>query len=630
MSEFYDRLNALLKKIPGFDGHGTIVGECGHVLQRCRCPKNHSRTVVDMLCEDCEQAEVAKEASLTDAKVLQLHRARETTNTNPTPAQKEHGNYRKGKVTLRGFRIAIENPIGSVREGVSPRGKKWRSVMHRDYGYFVGSSAIDGDAVDVFIGEDPENDPIWVVDQVDGKGDFDEPKVILGAPDEEAARKLYLAHYPEGWKGLGAITKMKDEDFKAWLASPPCGAVAAENNKAAEDKAWYDHVADGLNYFAAPFINSLERMGNMGRPVRRGKPLEALQLPPPVAPAPPPVAPSTPEPEKPAGPAAPNPPVTSPNLKASSLTGDAGEIDRLREDWSNGGKTGLRDQWQQGGGLRGRVNDFAKNFVADPGKYVGRVTSAIASPVTGVMRLQGSVYNAAGNAAMDAPGYLQQLWTGKPQARRSQAYQGITNPTLLRPDAGTLQGKLYNFADRYIAGGEMNQLTSSLSGIGAKALRIDTSASQGTEDPWKRSSVDFAGYLAPAPAPDYRPLSRMESIQRNIRDVGQVAGDYSLYGPKLGSALLSWLVQNNIHATRKAFENPTAVPSALASAVRDPRQVLQHLQRTRMFADPRPRNSGGNVILDTLKNYWDQGPAALYDDVAMHGKNFIRALSGKS
>lgn len=39
-------------------------------------------------------------------------------NTEPTPAQAETGNYKKGHVTIGEFDITIENPAGSVRKGV--------------------------------------------------------------------------------------------------------------------------------------------------------------------------------------------------------------------------------------------------------------------------------------------------------------------------------------------------------------------------------------------------------------------------------------------------------------------------------------------------------------------------------
>lgn len=173
-----------------------------------------------------------KEAALTDDKALELHKAREATNTSPTEKQKERGNYKKGRITLRGRQIAIENPIGSERSGVDPDGKAWRSIMHRDYGYFVGSMANDGDPVDVFIGEDPENDPIWIIDQVTEKGDFDEPKVVLGAKTEKDAKELYLRHYPLGWKGIGAITKVTDDELQKWLDSSPSGKYASKQMKA--------------------------------------------------------------------------------------------------------------------------------------------------------------------------------------------------------------------------------------------------------------------------------------------------------------------------------------------------------------------------------------------------------------
>ncbi|MFG6179718.1 hypothetical protein ACGTN6_21030, partial [Halomonas sp. THAF12] len=41
---------------------------------------------------------------------IDIERAASETNTEPTPAQAEAGNYRKGKVRLNGLEIAIENP----------------------------------------------------------------------------------------------------------------------------------------------------------------------------------------------------------------------------------------------------------------------------------------------------------------------------------------------------------------------------------------------------------------------------------------------------------------------------------------------------------------------------------------
>ncbi|MGL6576487.1 hypothetical protein ACSZOM_10305 [Aeromonas hydrophila] len=139
-------------------------------------------------------------------------------NTEPTLAQKEAGNYKKGHLKLHGFDIALENPKGSTRFGTASDGKAWQSTMAHDYGYIKRTEGADGDHVDVFIGDQPESEQVYVVDQVDPKtGKFDEHKVMLGFGDEAAARAGYLANYEQGWEGLGAIKAMPLDQFKHWL-----------------------------------------------------------------------------------------------------------------------------------------------------------------------------------------------------------------------------------------------------------------------------------------------------------------------------------------------------------------------------------------------------------------------------
>ncbi|WP_414626939.1 LPD38 domain-containing protein [Aeromonas hydrophila] len=150
--------------------------------------------------------------------VAQVEAARAEVNTEPTQAQKEAGNYKKGHLKLLGFDIALENPKGSTRFGTAPDGKAWQSTMAHDYGYIKRTEGADGDHVDVFIGDQPESEQVYVVDQVDPKtGKFDEHKVMLGFADEAAARAGYLANYEPGWKGLGAIKAMPVKAFKRWL-----------------------------------------------------------------------------------------------------------------------------------------------------------------------------------------------------------------------------------------------------------------------------------------------------------------------------------------------------------------------------------------------------------------------------
>ena len=145
----------------------------------------------------------------------------------PTDAQKEAGNYKKGHVRLNGLDISIENPAGSRRR------PEWPPLKNH-YGYFKGSVGADKDHVDVFMTErasDPDL-PVFVVDQVNRDGSFDEHKVVLGAADEAGARSTYLANYEKGWTGLGAITQMTQDEFKVWVRDPaetkkPAGKIAA-------------------------------------------------------------------------------------------------------------------------------------------------------------------------------------------------------------------------------------------------------------------------------------------------------------------------------------------------------------------------------------------------------------------
>ena len=148
-----------------------------------------------------------------------LAAAEQETNTEPTEAQKEAGNYKKGHVKIDGYDVTIENPKGSVRRGTDASGKQLEQEMQNTYGYIRGTEGVDGDHIDVFFSEDPSQGDVFVVDQVNKDGSFDEHKVMYGFPDIESARKAYLSNYEDGWQGLGAITPVSKEEFKKWIDS---------------------------------------------------------------------------------------------------------------------------------------------------------------------------------------------------------------------------------------------------------------------------------------------------------------------------------------------------------------------------------------------------------------------------
>ncbi|MCK5614714.1 hypothetical protein KAR91_73310 [Candidatus Pacearchaeota archaeon] len=147
-----------------------------------------------------------------------VQKARQETDTDPSDAQIEAGNYKMGHVKIDGFDISIENPKGSIRSGVNQEGEEWSNKMPADYGYFKGTVGKDKDHIDVFIGENPESDKIYVIDQIDPRtGKFDEHKVMLGFDNVSQARNTYNAAYDKDWKGLGEISRTDKDGLKEWF-----------------------------------------------------------------------------------------------------------------------------------------------------------------------------------------------------------------------------------------------------------------------------------------------------------------------------------------------------------------------------------------------------------------------------
>lgn len=151
----------------------------------------------------------------TSQRELNQH-IKANTEAQPSEAQKEAGNYRKAKINVQGLEISIENPRGTKRTGTDPKGEKWSVTMKSSYGYIRRTEGADGEHVDVFVGPKPDSDQVFIIDQLDQNGGFDEHKVMIGFPSKMAARSGYKANYTKGWK-VGPITKMSMDEFKQWL-----------------------------------------------------------------------------------------------------------------------------------------------------------------------------------------------------------------------------------------------------------------------------------------------------------------------------------------------------------------------------------------------------------------------------
>ncbi len=117
----------------------------------------------------------------------------------------------------QGIPIVIENPVGSIRSGVTNTGHKWATVFFYPYGYIENTKGADNEEIDCFIGPNPYAQFAYIVNQkVNGK--FDEQKVMLGFDSEEAARDAYLSHYDTQLR-LGPITTVVMGEFKELLAN---------------------------------------------------------------------------------------------------------------------------------------------------------------------------------------------------------------------------------------------------------------------------------------------------------------------------------------------------------------------------------------------------------------------------
>ena len=150
--------------------------------------------------------------------------AENATDTNPTDGQKKAGNYKKGHVQIGAFDISVEQPKGSVRRGKDADGKEWESKMNNTYGYFRGTEGVDGDHIDVFLSNDIDGwngRKVFVVDQYNPDGTFDEHKVMLGFNDADDAKSNYLANYEKGWENGRRIevSTTNLEDFEKWITS---------------------------------------------------------------------------------------------------------------------------------------------------------------------------------------------------------------------------------------------------------------------------------------------------------------------------------------------------------------------------------------------------------------------------
>ncbi len=148
-----------------------------------------------------------------------LRVARRATNPQPTDAQKGAGNYAKRSLPFHGLNISIENEKGSKRSGIGPGGKRWSCTVPAAYGYIRGTDGADGDHVDCYVGPHKDSHIVFVVNQKNLDGAFDEHKCLLGFRNEPEALRTYDAGFSDGSgpKRRDKVETLSLHAFKEWL-----------------------------------------------------------------------------------------------------------------------------------------------------------------------------------------------------------------------------------------------------------------------------------------------------------------------------------------------------------------------------------------------------------------------------
>ncbi len=225
------------------------------------------------LQRQAQEAYSAEDAAAIESSANEAATSPQNDLPQPTDAQKEAGNYRKGHIKVQGLDITVENPAGSKRSGTDPDGKPWEHEMQQHYGYIKRTEGADGEQVDVFVGQQPFSKKVFVVDQVNKDGSFDEHKIMVGFRNQDEAVAAYKSNYDEGWK-VGPVTEMTTDSFKAWLkdsdntvpvSGPITGADSSQANRQPDAKMTSSAPA------VAGSVNPADTQQSLGQPkLRKG------------------------------------------------------------------------------------------------------------------------------------------------------------------------------------------------------------------------------------------------------------------------------------------------------------------------------------------------------------------------
>lgn len=159
----------------------------------------------------------ASRAAKSNAEVLEIpHTFHQVELLDPQKKRKEFPF--EGFIDFQGLEIDVENAKGSTRSGTGPDGD-WSVHMFAHYGEIRGTEGVDGDKLDVYVGDNHDSSLVVVIHQHDPEaGTYDEDKVILGCESIEEAIGLYKKQYNRpGFYQEGEHTAMPIGAFWRWV-----------------------------------------------------------------------------------------------------------------------------------------------------------------------------------------------------------------------------------------------------------------------------------------------------------------------------------------------------------------------------------------------------------------------------
>lgn len=130
-------------------------------------------------------------------------------------------------INFQGISIAVETDRGDVRYWRDPNNNTTgQTKMKYPYGYFVDTIGLDGDEVDVYVGDDEKSTRVFVVTQMSAPLfiDIDEQKVMVGFNSAEQAKKAYMEHYTDP-RFFGYMTEVTIYKLKKQLSRYSAGLI---------------------------------------------------------------------------------------------------------------------------------------------------------------------------------------------------------------------------------------------------------------------------------------------------------------------------------------------------------------------------------------------------------------------